>query len=74
MKEVDLKNIEEKMPFFESELKKSNPEYYNEIATAYKEQFNFKRYLKEAGIKYTPEKDLVQPEFNADGTKNPQNI
>ena len=74
MKEVDLKNIEEKMPFFESELKKSNPEYYNEIATAYKEQFNFKRYLKEAGIKYTPEKDLVQPEFNADGTKNAQNI
>ena len=74
IKGINLKNLEEKMPFFESELKKSNPEYYNEISTAYKEQFNFKRYLKEAGIKYTAEKDLVQPEFNADGTKNAQNI
>jgi hypothetical protein len=74
IKGINLQNLEEKMLFFDSELKKSNPEYYNEISTAYKEQFNFKRYLKEVGIKYTSEKDLVKPEFNADGTKNPQNI
>ncbi len=71
---LNVNKIEEMLPLFETELKKGSPEYYNEVANVLKDQTNYKRYLKEIGVEYTPEKDLVQPEFNADGTRNAQNI
>ena len=71
---LNVKKIEEMLPLLETELKKGSPEYYAEVANVLKEQTNFKRYLNKIGVEYTPEKDLVKPEFNADGTKNSQNI
>ena len=71
---LSVKQIEEISPLWETELKKGSPEYYKEYANYRQDLKNYKRYLKEIGVEYTPEKKLVQPEFNADGTKNSQNI
>lgn len=71
---LNVKKIEEMLPLLETEYKKGSPEYYNEVANVLKEQTNFKKYLNKINVEYTPEKDLVKPEFNADGTKNSQNI
>ena len=71
---LSVKQIEEISPLWETELKKGSPEYYKEYANYRQDLKNYKRYLKEIGVEYTPEKKLVQPEFNADGTKNAQNI
>ena len=66
---LNVKKIEELLPLLETELKKGSPEYYAEVANVLKEQTNFKKYLEKINVEYTPEKDLVKPEFNADGTK-----
>ena len=72
--DLSVKQIEEISPLWETELKKGSPEYYREYANYRQDLNNYKKYLKEIGVEYTPEKDLVKPEFNADGTKNSQNI
>ena len=71
---LSVKQIEEISPLWETELKKGSPEYYREYANYRQDLNNYKKYLKEIGVEYTPEKDLVKPEFNADGTRNAQNI
>ena len=72
--DLNVKSLEENAPLFTAIAKKGSVKYYNEYANYNQVLNNYKKYTKEKGLEYTPEKDLIQPEFNADGTRNAQNI